>query len=147
VYPVQAGGETDIMSNFYVRGILANLVMLAVLLAWLFIPWRTEMTYDISTLPSRVRESAREGSLVPWPRTRPHLSRCGEPQIWDRPGSMRASSLGGSRPSTARREAVSPHLMFHYRSEEHLEVKNLGCASRGTGGPTGFETALDAGAR
>lgn len=38
MYPVEAGGETDIMSNFYVRGILANLVTLAVLLACLFIP-------------------------------------------------------------------------------------------------------------
>jgi protein-S-isoprenylcysteine O-methyltransferase Ste14 len=38
VYPVEAGGETDIMSNFYGRGILANLVTLTVLLACLFIP-------------------------------------------------------------------------------------------------------------
>ena len=35
---MEVGGETDIMSNFYVRGILANLVTLAVLLACLFIP-------------------------------------------------------------------------------------------------------------
>jgi hypothetical protein len=45
-----------------------------------------------------------------------------------------------------------PHLMFHWdwnhRTKGFFEVKYLGgCASRGTGGPTGFGTALGAGAR
>jgi protein-S-isoprenylcysteine O-methyltransferase Ste14 len=38
VYSMQADGEKDTLSTFYVRGILANLVTLVILLACLFIP-------------------------------------------------------------------------------------------------------------